>query len=261
MTGVGGGPGLAQSPPAARDRYAGAVHRLASAQKSGKGAPAYSRFVNRRLGRYLAAAAHLAGLTPNAVTGISAAFSYAAIAALALFGPSWPLAVAVCTGLVLGYALDAADGQLARLRGGGSPSGEWLDHMVDCVKISSLHLAVLLYLQRTDLAAGWSLVPIGFAVVAATSFFAQILNEQLTRAHRVVDPGPAPVGDEQVSTLRALLKVPTDYGILCLLFALLGAPGAFLAGYVLLFAGSAGYLALALVKWFGDVRALDRNAA
>ena len=234
------------------------MQRLAAAQKSGKGAPAYSRFVNRRLGRYLAAGAYLLGLTPNQVTASSAVCSFAAIAALAVAGPSWTLAVLVCLGLVVGYALDAADGQLARLRGGGSVSGEWLDHMVDCVKLSSLHLAVLLYLQRTDLAPGWGLVPIGFTVVAAVSFFAQILNEQLVRAHRPQDDrGPAP---QPVSTLRALLKVPTDYGVLCLLFALLGAPVAFLAGYTLLFVGSAGYLALAVVKWFRDVRELDRQA-
>ena len=53
--------------------YREALHTLKSRQKSGKGAPAYSRFVNRRLGRYLAAAAYQAGLTPNAVTALSRA--------------------------------------------------------------------------------------------------------------------------------------------------------------------------------------------
>jgi phosphatidylglycerophosphate synthase len=43
--------------------------------------------------------------------------------------------------LVLGYALDAADGQLARLRGGGSSLGEWLDHMIDSAKVVGPHLA------------------------------------------------------------------------------------------------------------------------
>ena len=52
--------------------------------------------------------------------------------------------------LVVGYAFDAADGQLARLRGGGIIAGEWLDHMVDAIKVASLHLAVLVGLYRFD---------------------------------------------------------------------------------------------------------------
>ena len=56
-------------------------------------------------------------LTPNMVTAISAFFSFAAIAFLALVQPSVWLGLAVCLGLVLGYAFDSADGQLARLRG------------------------------------------------------------------------------------------------------------------------------------------------
>ena len=100
------------------------VRRLAAAQKGATGAPAYSRFVNRPLGRLFAALAFHAGLTPNAVTAVSAAFTTTGVALLALAPPSVPMGLAVAACLVLGYALDAADGQLARLRGGGSPAGE-----------------------------------------------------------------------------------------------------------------------------------------
>jgi len=129
-----------------RDRhaetFAQTLARLGGAQKGALGAPAYSRFVNRRMGRFLAAVAFHAGLTPNAVTAISAAFSAAGIALLALVSPSWPMGAAVTVCLVVGYALDSADGQLARLRGGGSPAGEWLDHMVDATKVVSMPLAL-----------------------------------------------------------------------------------------------------------------------
>lgn len=246
--------------PSEAPGYAEAVRRLAGAQKSGRGAPAYSRFVNRRLGRYLAAAAHVLGMTPNAVTAISAVVTFCGIGVLAVVPPSWAAGVAVCLLLVLGYALDAADGQLARLRGGGSPSGEWLDHMVDCAKISTLHLVVLVAAYRWfDVREVVLLVPIAFAVVAAVSFFAQILNEQLLRQH----PAPGPAGSAssvapgRSSTLVSVLKIPTDYGLLCLVFLLLGAPTAFLVGYTLMFCASAAYLALALVKWFWQMRALD----
>jgi phosphatidylglycerophosphate synthase len=243
--------------------YREALHTLKSRQKSGKGAPAYSRFVNRRLGRYLAAAAYQAGLTPNAVTALSGLCSFAAIALLALLPPSIPLAIAVTGGLVLGYALDSADGQLARLRGGGSPSGEWLDHMIDAGKISSLHLAVLIFLFRAAELPGqaWLLVPIGFTVVAAVAFFGMILNDQLRRVSGLASGQDATANPgRSASTLRSLLVIPTDYGVLCLIFLLLAWPNAFFVGYALLFAGSAGYLLLACVKWFRDMRALDRAA-
>ena len=110
-----------------------------------------------------------AGLTPNMVTALSAAFTGTGIALLALVRPSLPMGLAVTACLVVGYALDAADGQLARLRGGGSPAGEWLDHMVDAVKASSLHLAVLIGFYRfgTGEAEWLLLVPVGYCVVDA----------------------------------------------------------------------------------------------
>lgn len=249
---------------AATMSYREALHTLKSRQKSGKGAPAYSRFVNRRLGRYLAAAAYQAGLTPNAVTALSGLCSFTGIVLLALLPPSLPLAIAVTAALVLGYALDSADGQLARLRGGGSRSGEWLDHMIDAVKISSLHLAVLIFLFRAGVPAdrAWLLIPIGFTVVAAVSFFGMILNDQLRRASGLASGQDAAANPHRsASTLRSLLVVPTDYGVLCLVFLLLAWPSVFLVGYGVLFAGSAGYLLLAAVKWFRDMQALDRGAA
>ncbi len=158
-------------------------------------------------------------------------------------------------GLMIGYALDSADGQLARLRGGGSTSGEWLDHMIDATKISTLHLAVLVCAYRyfDFSAAGWLLIPIGFTIVAAVSFFGMILNEQLKRGRG------APEEPVSSSPLRSLLVLPTDYGVLCLIFLVLGAPMVFFAAYTVLFLGSAGYLALACIKWFNVMRSLDRR--
>ena len=123
-------------------RYGSALSALATAQKSSSGAPAYSRFVNRRLGRWAAAAAWVVGATPNQVTALSAVCTFAGIALVAAVPSGALVAVAVVLLLVVGYALDSADGQLARLRGGGSPAGEWLDHVIDATKIAVLHLAV-----------------------------------------------------------------------------------------------------------------------
>jgi phosphatidylglycerophosphate synthase len=246
-----------------RDRhesYLGTVRRLAAAQKSvARGGPAYSIYVNRKLGRYLAAAAHQIGLTPNAVTAVSALFTFSGIVLLAAAEPSWGVGLVVSLLLVVGYALDSADGQVARLRGGGSPSGEWLDHVVDSGKVASLHLAVLITaFAHFDLPnAAWLLVPIGFTVVAVVSFFAMILNDLLKTIH---SPGKG-VGGRPPTLRRSLLGVPTDYGVLCFVFLLLGLPAVFFAVYAVLFVLNAGYLALALVKWFRDMTAIGRERA
>ena len=239
-------------------RVSALVRELAGAQKvAARGAPAYSLFVNRPLGRVPAAVAFRLGWTPNMVTALSAAFSLAGVLVLAIADPSLGSGAMVWLLLAGGYVLDSADGQLARLRGGGSPAGEWLDHVVDAWKISTVHLAVLVMAFRhpAGLDPAWLLVPIGFAVVAAVAFFAMILND-LLKAKYAVAAAPA-----RASTpLRALMGLPTDYGVLCLSFVLLGAPMVFFAVYTALFAANLLYLLMALVKWFGDMRALGAPA-
>jgi phosphatidylserine synthase len=243
----------------ARGRYAAALARTADVQKTAKGAPAYSRLVNRRLGRYLAAGAYVLNMTPNQVTLVSACFSYAAIAAVALLEPTPAMSLVVTLGLALGYALDSADGQLARLRGGGSAAGEWLDHMIDCVKISALHLAVLVSFYRFfPLDHSWYLLlPAGFLLVANVFFFGTILTDQLRRAHRSRGL-PLDAEPEPASLLRAFLVVPTDYGLMCLTFLFLSYSDVFMLLYGLLFLGTSLFLAAVCVKWYREITLFDR---
>jgi phosphatidylglycerophosphate synthase len=239
--------------------YTQTLQRLRAAQKpAGRGAPAYSIYVNRKLGRFIAAAAYRAGLTPNQVTAISAALTGIAILLLALVPPTFWLGLAVTVLLASGYAFDSADGQVARLRGGGSAAGEWLDHVVDAIKSSTLHAAVIIAAYRFLVPADqrtWLLVPLGFMAVSAISFSVFLLNDLLKAARSgrdttsVIRTGSTP--------LRSLLGVPTDYGVLVYVFLLLGSPSAFLVVYGLLFLAHLGYLALALPKWFRDIAALD----
>ncbi|WP_285036458.1 CDP-alcohol phosphatidyltransferase family protein [Plantibacter sp. ME-Dv--P-095] len=239
------------------ESYNEIVARLAGAQKKrAPGAPAYSIYVNRKAGRYLAAGAYKVGLTPNVVTAISALFTFAGIAMLAILPPAWWVGVAIWLALAIGYAFDSADGQVARLRGGGSASGEWLDHVVDATKISTLHLAVLIMVFRhfdfTNPAL--YLIPMGYTVVAAVSFFAMILNDQLKAAY-----GHKPALDARRSSpMRSLLVIPTDYGFLCMIFLLIGFPPLFFAAYTLMFIANTGHLLLGSVKWFRD---MDRLGA
>lgn len=235
----------------ARPGYRETVAQLAAAQKGrAGGSPAYSVFVNRPAGRLLAAAAHRAGLTPDRVTAISAACTAAGILVVALVPPAAWTGPLVAFLLALGYAFDSADGQVARLRGGGSVAGEWLDHVVDCVKISVLHVVVLLAAVRFfEVPAGWLLVPLGFLVVNNVAFFAMILNDSLKQIKGVV---LRPAG--AFRWRRSVLLLPVDYGVLCLAFVLLGWTEAFVAAYTLLFAAAAAHTALALPKAFRDMR-------
>jgi hypothetical protein len=63
---------------------------------------------------------------------------------------------------------------------------------------------------------------------------------------------------ERPSIVRSLLVVPTDYGLLCCTFVLLGLPKLFFPVYTLLFVVTAVYLGLASVKWFGEMGRLPR---
>lgn len=236
--------------------YSQVVARLAASQKSGRGAPAYSRFINRPMGRRFAALAYLSGLTPNAVTCISGVFTFSAIMLLLFVSPSIPFGIAVGALLVVGYGLDAADGQLARLTGGGSLSGEWLDHMVDCVKASALHLAVAVNMFRFwDIDHAWLLIPLALTVLDNTEFFGQILGEQLKRSRQSATATGSP------SLLVSLLKIPTDYGVLALSFILFGVEWLFVAVYTLMVAVRTIYLVLVLPRWYGQMRELDRGGA
>jgi hypothetical protein len=97
------------------------------------------------------------------------------------------------------------------------------------------------------------LVPIGYQVVASALFFTMILNDQIRRSHR----GSTEMllqGDGDSSTLYSLAVAPTDYGLLCLVFALRFWETGFTWVYGAMFAANAAFLLLALGKWFREMR-------
>jgi phosphatidylglycerophosphate synthase len=238
------------------ESFGDVLRRLRGAQKGrARGAPAYSVYVNRRVGRYLAAFAFRAGLTPNQVTGVSAVFTIAGIAVLATSRPSAWTGVLVWLLLALGYAWDSADGQVARLRGGGSIAGEWLDHFVDAGKVIAIHLATLLSLYRFTGTGPYLLVPMGFTLVSGMTFFAMILNDLLRAQHGVKSAAARQGG----SPLRSLLLLPTDYGVLCLVFVLRPLDSTFKVVYGAVFVVTALFLAAASFKWFREMQDIGRD--
>jgi phosphatidylglycerophosphate synthase len=250
--------------PAARPRYRQNLEALLRAQKPSFGTPAYSRFVNRPLGRRVAAFGHSFGLTPNIASAISALLSGLAIVLLGVATPTPALAAAVATLLAAGYVMDSVDGQLARLRVKKSVAGEWLDHTIDTFKTSSLHLAVLVSLYRhPPLDGEWILiVPLVYEVVQTVTYFGLLLMPDLRRrgaSARVSGEVDRPSPSEH--PLRAWLILPTDYGFLCWIFLLLAWPVAFFWAYTAVALLSAAMLALALRKWWRELRALDAARA
>jgi phosphatidylglycerophosphate synthase len=221
-----------------------ALRDLSAAQKSRVGVSLYSRFINRPIGRVLAALCFKLGMSPNGVTATSGLITALGLAVLVIGRPQVWTAVIVAALLVLGFALDSADGQVARLTGRGSPAGEWLDHVVDAAKIVSVHAAVLITAYRFfPLDRGWLLVPLAFQVVSIVTFFGGELERHLR---------PVGAGGEtrRPSLVRSVGLLPADYGILAVSFVLVGWPWVFTAVYGLLFVANVGIMALLLRKWF-----------
>ena len=238
-----------------RATFGEGLDALRAAQKPSRGTAAYSRHVNRPAGRIVAAAANTRGMTPNQVSVISAVFSFAGIALLALVRPSVGLGIAIAVLLAVGYVLDSVDGQLARLSGSGSLSGEWLDHTIDTVKTTTLHLAVLVSWYRFGWGEddAWLLVPLGFTVVAVVTYFGILIMPTLRPRQPAVEPAAE-------HPLRQFLLLPQDYGFQCWVFVLLGWREVFAWAWTAVFACCALLLLVALRKWWRELRALDAGA-
>lgn len=242
--------------------YRATLARLAPAQKAGRGAPPYSRWVNRRIGRWLAAAAYLLGRTPNQVTALSAVFTFSSLALVALVPPAQWLGILVAILLLLGYALDSADGQLARLRGGGSKSGEWLDHVVDAAKIVVFHGVILISFYRFGgVIQEWVLlIPLGFILVSSLLFFAMILVDQLRRIASWERGQTYSKPDGGGGVLQTIVAIPTDYAVLCLTLVIFGWREGFIVAYAVLFLANAIVLAGTLGRWWRQLRVIDLQA-
>jgi phosphatidylglycerophosphate synthase len=237
------------------------VRHMSAAQKPARGVSVYTLFVNRPAGRVLAALAYRVGATPNQLTLIGALFTFPALAAVALVRPGPGLSVCVCAALVVGFALDAADGQLARAQRSGSPSGEWLDHVLDCAKLVMVHMVVLVSFYRffslPDPA--FLLAPMLFELAAVVIFFAGILTEQLKWRASALSPTAPPVPTtplpaEPAPALRSVLLLPVDYGVTCVSFLFLGSQHVFLSVYCALLLAHLLFMAAFLVKWFRELR-------
>ncbi|WP_199734800.1 CDP-alcohol phosphatidyltransferase family protein [Cellulomonas sp. PhB143] len=219
---------------------------LSGAQKSARGVSFYSRWVNRPLGRYFAAGAHVIGASPNQVSIASAVVTGAGVLVVALAMPSWWIGVLAWFLLALGFVLDSSDGQVARLSGKSSKSGEWLDHVIDAAKTVAVHSGVLVAWFRADVDASLLLVPLIFQLLAVTSFAGGILADLLSGPGKEIRPP---------STVRATILLSVDYGVFCLSFLAMGSMNAWVVVYTLLACARIVISCAMLPRWFRMLRA------
>lgn len=236
--------------PGWKARFVWARESLDAAQKTGQGVPAYTRWVNRRGARLVAAVGFASGWTPNMVTAMSAFFSVAGMILLLAYPPTMWLGLPVALLLAAGYLFDSADGQLARLSGLSSMTGEWIDHVVDAFRSPAIHLAtaVAVMLHRPDI--WWlAVVAIVYSLVTSGQFLSQILAETFVRK----------VGRKQNrgGDLRSWVLLPTDPGTLCWSFILWGIAPVFAVVYVSLAVIAAVHSGVSLRRRYRDLAALD----
>lgn len=222
-----------------RSRYLTARSGLEGAQKPSNGVPAYTRWINRRLARYAAAAAFALRISPNGVTAVSALLTFAGLAFLVYQPFAMHTGVVVAILLAFGYILDSADGQVARLSRQSSLAGEWLDHVVDAVRTPAIHLTTLvsLYLYH-EMPLWYFVVPMAFCLQSVGQFMSQILAGTLAKTSRVE------VSGKHIS--KSILLLPTDMGTLCWLFIFWDNKVIFTFAYAILFSLNLAHTAVSM---------------
>ena len=155
-----------------------AQDRFAAGLRGGR-LPELEDFLNRRLyhplsGR-LARLLRPTGITPNAVSVLGMLCIWGAAAAYV--GLAWPLSVLIGLALhMLWHVVDGADGDLARLTGRSSPTGEIVDGVCDYAGHAPLYFALAAVLDDQIGLWAW---PLG--VVAAASHAAQTNHAETQR--------------------------------------------------------------------------------
>lgn len=140
--------------------------RIVAASRKEAGS-VYTRYVNRNLAIPFTYVFWRLGLTPNWVSALSFVVTHFGLLVVALGPLSVKVMLVGYVFLVLGFALDSSDGQLARVRGLGSKAGEWVDHTLDMAKILTFNLAIG-YVMTREYGPGTGL--------ASLSMFAFALN-------------------------------------------------------------------------------------
>ena len=235
------------------NRFGAYRSALTAAQKPGAGVPAYMRWVNRGAARVVAAACAASGWTPNVVSVVSVCFSTVGLEVLVAFPPAWWSGLIAGTLLAVGFMFDSADGQVSRVTGASSKTGEWVDHVADAFRSPAIHLCTAIAVMAYRPESWWlAIVALVYGWVTSGQFMSQILAEQFVRA----------AGRKQTrgGNLRSFVLLPTDPGVLCWSFVLWGFGSPFMVLYTFLAAVALAHSSISLRRRFCDLRALDAAA-
>lgn len=180
---------------------------------SAGGHPA-TRLISQPAGAVLAWVAWRAGLSPNAVTTLAASLSTVGALAYATL-PGGFVSIFICILLTqLAYALDCADGQLARATGRSSRLGAWWDVYCDYLALSTLAFAILFRFQRFS-------HEYDFMIVPCVLFFmfgriGSLYSSTMARVWVGKDAGEGTVGLLR-NTVRAMIDTTVTLFAVCVL--------------------------------------------
>jgi len=154
------------------------------------------------LGFRIARAAYPIGFTPNQISCFSMVLGIAGGAMLCRLN----LAVVGYPLLIASSVFDSADGQLARMRGGGTVAGRVLDGLIGYFMFTSAYIGlVFLHLSRPDNMGLWPMLALAVLGGVATALQSSLYDYYRTAFASVVKKGIPPVDDPR-EELNPLLK-------------------------------------------------------
>lgn len=187
--------------------------RAADFYRTNRGGGLYSEAISQRIGAAIAMAADRLGLSPtaltltNLVTGLAVSVTAVALAGKVVAGavPAWVVGLLALVGWQLAYALDCADGQLARVTGQGSPAGARVDVLCDVA--AQVGLATALSATAVAQRPG---TPVWLLTVFAGSMLVNLMTSVLQSGASAASMVPS------TSLPVRLVKLIRDYGAITL---------------------------------------------
>jgi phosphatidylglycerophosphate synthase len=174
-----------------------------------RGGGLFSEAISQRLGAALAAGANRFGLPPtalsmaNLVLGLAASVTVVALAPRVAAGavPAWVVGLVALLAWQLAYALDCADGQLARVTGQGSQAGARVDVLCDV----AAQIALVTALSATAVAQRPG-TPVWLVAAFAGTWMVNLVTS-------VMQAGPSAASMVPSTSLPVrLVKLIRDYG-------------------------------------------------
>jgi phosphatidylglycerophosphate synthase len=211
-------------------RYTARVRDLVASSPK-KERPFYSGYVIRTLGAAIAVLVAPSRATPNTIS--VAGLVVHAVAATILVTAPTPIPVVAWLSVVvlwqLAFGLDAADGQLARLRGQSSAFGAWLDMSIDVVTHVLVYGAQAVVIAQALALSGPQAAGLT-AIVLGCHLFQLFVGWQ----HGTVRSGPAITDPPRWLVVAMRAQHALDYGWFLLITAVLLPWPMLLAAYLLL---------------------------